>query len=170
MPIRPEKRSDCSRCAALCCIAYPAEKSPGFAASKRAGEACPKLDRAGKCTIYGRRTEQGFSGCLEYECFGAGQHVVQELFGGRDWRDDPALLSPMLECFLTVRKACDLLYLIDYARERGVPDRELATLAALEEELVAIAGTREAPGSHAVLDRIERHLRSLFAGFDRAEA
>ena len=43
MATRLESRSDCTRCAALCCIAYPSEDMPGFAAAKEAGQPCPKL-------------------------------------------------------------------------------------------------------------------------------
>ena len=56
-----ETRSDCSRCAALCCIAYPSEEMPGFSAAKQAGQACPKLGSDGLCTIYTRRAEDGSS-------------------------------------------------------------------------------------------------------------
>ena len=161
MPIRPDKRSDCSRCVALCCIAYPAERSPGFAATKAAGEPCPNLDSCGQCRIYDRRTEAGFSGCLEFECFGAGQYVVQQLFGGRDWRDDPALLAPMLDSFHIVRKACDLLYLVDYAREHASAE----TLDRIEAELVAIASSSDVTGKTVRLCVCETELKRLFESF-----
>ena len=37
MAVPLENRSDCTRCAALCCIAYPSQDMPGFAAAKDAG-------------------------------------------------------------------------------------------------------------------------------------
>ncbi|HSG35625.1 MAG TPA: hypothetical protein VLA37_13915 [Sphingomonadaceae bacterium] len=158
---RPERRSDCSRCAALCCIAYPAEEMPGFSASKNAGEPCPKLDACGRCTIYDRREEEGFAGCIQYECFGAGQHVVQHLFGGKDWRDDPALLEPMIESFLAVRKACDLLFIVDYAREHcASPGRE-SLLHDAETALIEFASTREGAADPARLKQIEPVLHEL---------
>ena len=58
MATRLESSSDCTRCAALCCIAYPSENMPGFAAAKEAGQPCPKLGHDGLCTIYADRAEQ----------------------------------------------------------------------------------------------------------------
>lgn len=170
MPPRPEKRSDCDRCAALCCIAYASEKTPGFAAEKEAGEPCPNLDSCGECKIYSQRVELGFSGCLEYECFGAGQHVVQHRFGGKDWRDDPAILSPMLEAFLQTRKACDLLYLTDYARDRPMGKGERAALEVMERELTILASEPVSPEASASLLKIESTLRASFARLERKPA
>ena len=68
MAVPLENRSDCTRCAALCCIAYPSQDMPGFAAAKDAGEACPKLANDGQCTIYANRADQGFAGCIRFEC------------------------------------------------------------------------------------------------------
>lgn len=157
--VRPEKRSDCDRCAALCCIAYPSDDMPGFAAAKGPGEPCPKLDSCGRCTIYETRSEEGFAGCEAFECFGAGQHVVHVLFGGRHWRDDPGVMAPMVEAFVIVKKACELLYLVDYARGREVSDADLDLLDDLERQLVAVANE---PASATVLPGIEQRLRDLF--------
>jgi len=167
MMVKPERQSDCSRCAALCCIAFPAGDMPGFSASKQAGEPCPKLDSCGRCTIYDRREQEGFRGCIAFECFGAGQHVVQHLYSGRDWRDDPALLAPMSASFLAVRKGFELLYLVDWARSRGPgPDIE-AQLDRAEAELLELVAQREASPHAAVTDRIDRELRDLFAELGR---
>ena len=133
-----ETRADCSRCAALCCIAYPSDDMPGFSARKEAGEPCPKLGRDGLCTIYERREEEGFAGCIRYECFGAGQHVVETLFAGRDWRSDPALLPAMVENFLAMRPVSDLLFLARRAEARG------GEVADIIERLIEILGARVA--------------------------
>lgn len=170
MPPRPEKRSDCDQCAALCCIAYASEKTPGFAAEKEAGEPCPKLDSCGECTIYSQREEAGFSGCLEYECFGAGQHIVQHIFDGQDWRDDPALLPPMLEAFLQTRKACDLLYLTDYAHNQPLEHSEQASLEAVEQELTILASTPVSAEAASSLLQIEATLRAMFTQLERKPA
>jgi hypothetical protein len=163
-------QSDCSRCAALCCIAFPAEKSPGFAVSKAGGEPCPHLDTCGACAIYDERAESGFAGCLQFECFGAGQRVVQGLFNGRSWQDEPDLLEPMIEAFLTSRKACELLFLVSYARGELAEGADLAQLDEWEARLDAIASTGAGPGIAAELDGIERHLRSLFTAIKPPES
>ncbi len=160
-------RSDCSRCAALCCIAYPSQDMPGFAASKDAGQPCPKLDRCGRCTIYSSRAEQGFAGCIAFECFGAGQHVVQQLFGGRDWRDDPALLEPMVESFLAMRPVSDLMFLAERAAAFDPAPDERAQLAQLTADLEAIAASRESLRDTAGVARAERTLKRIYATIDR---
>lgn len=153
-------RSDCDKCAALCCIAFPSDNMPGFTARKESGEPCPKLDACGRCTIYDRRAEEGFAGCLAFECFGAGQYVTQMLFGGLDWRDDPALLAPMIEHFLALRPVFDLLCLIDLARNRLGDNEELDQL---ESELTALVTERERASDRRAIGRIEARLRPILA-------
>lgn len=160
-----DTRSDCSRCAALCCIAYPSEEMPGFSAAKEAGQPCPKLGTDGLCTIYEHRAEEGFSGCIRFECFGAGQHVVQTLFEGRDWRGDGALLGPMVEAFLAMRPVSDLAYLVE--RALGVAPTDPALLQ-LREELADIAGSREALADSARIARAGQAVRRAYASLDPA--
>lgn len=166
MPPLIETRSDCSRCAALCCIAYPSEEMPGFAARKNAGQLCPKLDHSGRCTIYSNRDQEGFAGCIQYECFGAGQHVVQHLFDGSDWRSDPALLPPMVDAFLAMRPVSDLLYLVSYARQRLDAD-QVGQLDLLCEQLTTLAQNREGLSERTEIARIERAIRTLFKSVPR---
>ena len=123
---------------------------PGFAAAKEAGQPCPKLGHDGLCTIYADRAEQGFAGCLRFECFGAGQHVVQTLFEGRDWRDDRELLGPMIETFLAMRPVSDLAFLVSRALASGPDPDTTLRLEALQAELagnsrVARDATRRGP-------------------------
>ncbi|WP_370030221.1 hypothetical protein [Qipengyuania mesophila] len=160
-----ETRSDCSRCAALCCIAYPSEEMPGFSAAKQAGQPCPKLGADALCTIYARRAEEGFAGCIRFECFGAGQHVVQSLFEGRDWRGDGTLLGPMVEAFLAMRPVSDLAYLVE--RALGVAPTDPALLQ-LREELADIAGSREALADSARIARAGQAVRRAYASLDPA--
>lgn len=162
-----ETRSDCARCAALCCIAYPADDMPGFAACKDAGEPCPKLGKDGNCTIYERRAEEGFAGCIRYECFGAGQHVVQTLFGGRDWRDDPALLAPAIASFLAMRPVSDCAYLVETALASDPPSQSRGALEDLQAELVAIAASTETLRDTRRIGRAQKAIRDLYATLAR---
>ena len=167
MAVPLENRSDCTRCAALCCIAYPSQDMPGFAAAKDAGEACPKLANDGRCTIYADRADQGFAGCIRFECFGAGQHVVQNLFAGNDWRNDQALLGPMVDAFLAMRPVADLNFLAQRAHEMTdkAELRDKATV--LAERLENVAQSRSSLNDTAEVAAIERELRALYQHFDR---
>lgn len=111
-----ELRADCTRCAALCCVAFFFDRSASFAIDKPAGVPCRKLDKHGLCSIYGQRVERGFSGCVGYDCNGAGQRVTQELFGGRDWRDDASLTVPMTVAFGMIARIHRLLTVLAEAR------------------------------------------------------
>ena len=161
-----ETRSDCSRCAALCCIAYPSEDMPGFSACKAAGEPCPKLGADGLCTIYGRREEEGFAGCIRYECFGAGQHVVEHLFRGRDWREDATLLGPMVEAFLAMRPVSDLAYLVESALTLELPETLRENLLACRSELADIAATRDGLSDSRRIAGAQAAIRRIYATID----
>src|SRR5690242_200156 len=94
MPER-ELHADCSRCAALCCVAPAFAKSSDFAINKPAGTPCRNLGGDFWCTIHERLDASGFHGCVVFDCFGAGQRITQETFGGRDWRAAPEMLATL---------------------------------------------------------------------------
>ncbi|WP_240968359.1 pentapeptide repeat-containing protein [Streptomyces sp. HNM0575] len=81
-------RADCANCFGLCCVALPFAASSDFAFDKEAGVPCPNLREDFRCGIHARLREEGFPGCVAYDCYGAGQKVSQLTFGGRDGRRD----------------------------------------------------------------------------------
>src|SRR3954466_14081791 len=87
---RSHLRADCSRCAGLCCVAPAFAASADFAIDKPAGHACPNLQDDFRCGIHARLRERGFPGCTVFDCFGAGQRITQDTFGGRAWREEPS--------------------------------------------------------------------------------
>lgn len=110
-------------------------REDGVAIDKPAGEACPNLQGGGACGIYGERAAKGFGFCIRYECFGAGQRVTQELFGGRNWRDDPALIRPMMDAFAHMRAVHDALVLMKEGRKLPLSDADMARFDVLERQL-----------------------------------
>lgn len=111
--------ADCARCSGLCCVALPFWRSADFARDKPAGEPCVHLQPDARCGVHSRLREVGYAGCTAYDCYGAGQHVVQEVFAGRDWRDDPATAAQVFAVFPVVRALHELLRLL--AEARGLP-------------------------------------------------
>jgi uncharacterized protein YjbI with pentapeptide repeats len=103
---RQRLHADCSACAGLCCVAPAFAKSADFAITKPAGKACPNLRDDFRCGIHSRLRESGFPGCTVFDCFGAGQQVTQVTFGGRNWRDEPQMLTT----FPIMRDLHELLY------------------------------------------------------------
>ncbi|MDX6262048.1 MAG: hypothetical protein QOH84_3736 [Kribbellaceae bacterium] len=112
---RPDLRADCAQCAGLCCVGLTMTASADFAIDKPAGEPCPNLRRDFRCGIHLRLRDGGFPGCTVYDCFGAGQKVLQVTFGGRDWRQAADSGAQMFEVFAVVRLLHELLWYLTEA-------------------------------------------------------
>lgn len=125
---RRRLRADCGHCAGLCCVAPAFAASADFAIDKPAGRACPNLADDFGCDIHNVLRGRGFKGCAAFDCFGAGQHVVQVTFGGADWRNGPELATSMFSVFTVIRQLNELLWYLAGATE-------LATGSDLREEV-----------------------------------
>lgn len=154
---------DCKNCAALCCVALAFDKGEMFAFDKPAGEACKHL-KGHRCGIHAALKSKGLRGCVQYQCDGAGQRVVQEVFEGASWQNDPALRLPMLEAFAQMRQVHGLLALLKTAAALPLPARQRAELLALVERLSPEAWTPETLAAFersAVSRTADAFLRSL---------
>jgi uncharacterized protein YjbI with pentapeptide repeats len=172
-------RADCARCAALCCVVPAFAASADFAIDKPAGVPCPNLTPAHACGIHATLRERGFPGCTVYDCFGAGQQVVQVTFGGRV-DDRVAAVFPVMrvlhELLAHETEALSLTSDADLHRAReetlrlaaGTPD-ELAALdpsahrAEVAGLLRAVSAALRGPGGpdHAGADLVGVRLRDL---------
>jgi len=88
-----ELRADCANCVGLCCVSLKFKKSAHFAITKPSGQQCPHQRADHYCGIHDSLRDKGFKGCTIYDCFGAGQRIVHEMFGGQDWRAAPEMLG-----------------------------------------------------------------------------
>lgn len=175
-------RPDCARCAGLCCVA------PGFAASadfpfdKPAGQPCPNLLDDFRCGIHDRLRASGFPGCSVFDCFGAGQQVVQVTFAGRDWRA-PAVTDEMFRVFAVMRLLHEVLWYLAEAEGLARPGplrREVVTARLRTERLRAAGpdrlGALDTTGfrdqSGELLGRVSAEVRARIPGraADRAGA
>jgi hypothetical protein len=137
---RSDLRADCARCVGLCCVAPAFAASADFALDKPAGRPCPHLHADCRCGIHDQLRDRGFPGCTVFDCFGAGQHVTQDTFGGRDWREGPELAAAMFDAFGVMRQLHELLWHLTEARARAVG-------SLLERDLdAALARTRQVAG------------------------
>jgi uncharacterized protein YjbI with pentapeptide repeats len=119
---RAELRADCSRCAGLCCVALPFARSADFAIDKPTGMPCRHLGENDRCGIHDRLRPEGFPGCEVFDCFGAGQQVVQVTLGGRSWRDEPDVAVAMFAAFGTLRGVHEMRWYLADAATRDLPD------------------------------------------------
>ncbi|MBN6189189.1 pentapeptide repeat-containing protein [Aneurinibacillus sp. BA2021] len=111
-------QSDCELCFGLCCVALPYAKSADFAFHKDGGEPCRNLRSDNRCAIHNELKDKGFHGCVSYECFGAGQHVSQNVYKGKDWRDSKEKAKEMFAVFPIVQQLHEMLYYLTQALER----------------------------------------------------
>nr|WP_243716328.1 pentapeptide repeat-containing protein [Actinomadura darangshiensis] len=115
MPERLDLTADCANCSGLCCVALPFARSADFAVDKDAGEPCRNLLDDFRCGIHAGLRERGFAGCTVFDCFGAGQKVSQQTFGGRDWRQDRDVARRMFAVFPVMRHLHEVLWYLDEA-------------------------------------------------------
>jgi len=139
-PGRPDLRAHCADCAALCCVVPAFVASADFAIDKPAGVPCTHLETTDfGYTIHGELRERGFPGCTVYDCFGAGQRVVQEHFGGREWRSDPDTGEQMFGTFEVVERLHELLWYLADALDRPAAGPLRDELTGLREAVEAAA-------------------------------
>ena len=108
-------RADCGNCFGLCCVALYFSASEGFPNDKEAGQPCLYLRPDYRCCVHESLTEQGFKGCVAFDCFGAGQKVAQVSFGGNDWRQFPESAQQMINVFLIMRQLHEMLWYLTEA-------------------------------------------------------
>lgn len=148
--IRNKWAADCERCFGLCCVALPFAKSVDFAFGKESGTPCRHLQADYRCGIHGRLRASGLRGCTVYDCFGAGQHVSQRTYRGKDWRSHPEIAREMFDVLPVMRQLHEMLcYLHEAIRlEAARPLREELRVAAAETERL----TELEPGALLTLD------------------
>lgn len=149
-------RGDCERCAALCCLSLAFDRSELFAFDKAAGVPCALLERRHRCAVHAEREAGGWGGCAAYDCLGAGQRVTQEVFGGRSWRDDPALIRPMMDAFWVMRRVQEARQLVHMSARLPLTPAQAKRRDALERALQPEPG-----GSLAALAAFERDSLAL---------
>jgi hypothetical protein len=131
---RAHLRADCANCAGLCCVAPAFAASADFAIDKPAGVACPNLREDFRCGIHAQLRDRGFPGCTVFDCFGAGQRITQETFGGRSWREAPELAAAQFAVLPVVRQLHEALWYLTEAESRSDAP-EVGELRALTERL-----------------------------------
>lgn len=157
---------DCARCAALCCLALDLDEGEMFAFDKPAGLPCRHLKHH-SCTIHARLEDEGFPGCAAYTCLGAGQITVQEIFGGRSWRDQPDLTLPMIDAFAKLREIRDLAAQLTAARALDTDAETLAGIQALLTRLTPSRWTADLLGA-IDLASVRAEFAGIVAGLRRA--
>jgi hypothetical protein len=109
--------------------------SADFAIDKPAGRPCPNLAPDFRCGIHAQLRERGFPGCEVFDCFGAGQQLIQVTFGGRTWREDPGLAEAQFAVLPVLRQLHESLWYLTEALDlpaAALHDEVRTTLAHTE--------------------------------------
>lgn len=114
-------------------MALPFDAGEAFAFDKPALHPCANLTGY-RCGLHARLVASGFAGCARFDCLGAGQRVMAEVFPGADWRRDPDLRGPLAEAFALMRRIHEALELLVASERLTLPPdlaEERATLRRL---------------------------------------
>ncbi|ROR83373.1 Pentapeptide repeat-containing protein [Plantibacter flavus] len=128
---RSALRANCADCFALCCTAFGFQRSIDFPIDKPAGTPCRNLADDFSCSIHESLRPRGFRGCTVFDCFGAGQLVSQELFGGASWRERPDTSAEMFATFSVVRQLQEMRWYLVEAAERAAASDLAANISRL---------------------------------------
>lgn len=107
---------DCQNCFGLCCVALHFFKPDGFPEDKNGGEPCVHLQEDFRCGKYGQLKELGYSGCMIFDCFGAGQQVSTITYDGTSWHEDKKRAKEMFQVFHQMRQLHELLWYLFTAK------------------------------------------------------
>jgi uncharacterized protein YjbI with pentapeptide repeats len=113
---RADLRADCANCFALCCVGLAFTASQDFAVDKSAGTPCTHLAEDDRCTIHTSLRGRGFKGCTVYDCFGAGQKLSKQTFGGVSWRQAPESARQMFAALPVMRQLHEMLWYLAEAQ------------------------------------------------------
>lgn len=132
----PALTPDCQACDALCCVLLAFDASAAFAFDKPACVACRHLTDGNLCRIHSGLADQGFKGCVSFDCHGAGQKVSQA-FKGRSWRQDPSQFAAIDAAFRLQRRLHEALALLVQSANLPLTAAQDATRQTLMHTLTA---------------------------------
>jgi hypothetical protein len=157
-------RPDCTRCAALCCVAPAFDAEQGFGYDKPAGEACRHLLADNRCGIHPVLVAQGFPGCASFDCFGAGQRATS-LFAA-DWRESPESARRMFETYSRLRTLHELLAMATVAGTRAPEGTAAETVRQVLAQLSRLCETSEPVDGIALRRQTLKQIQQALRGVD----
>jgi uncharacterized protein YjbI with pentapeptide repeats len=160
-----ELRSDCASCVGLCCVSHSFKESGYFAITKPAGQPCPNLLADHGCGIHDSLPEKGFKGCTIYDCFGAGQRIVHETFGGQDWRSAPEMLGS----FQAMRSLHEILWYLTevVARVPSMRDEAERAIETTEDFARNVTADQDIGPHHALVSDLLLRASATVRGADQ---
>lgn len=137
MQLPAHLKADCSACVALCCVIPPFDAVQGFGFDKPAETPCRHLCADHRCGIHDALIERSFTGCVAFDCLGAGQRLTAlavERFGSADWRSRPDVARWLFAAYPRMRQAQEWLARLSLAAALSGSAELRALAAELEAE------------------------------------
>jgi hypothetical protein len=153
-------RADCARCCGLCCVAPAFDADQGFGFDKPAHTACRNLGRNHRCVIHDELRVRGFPACAAFDCFGAGQWVTQQLFGGKSWQTSPEIAPRMFSLYARYRVLHELMALLALAM-RWVPPADAIPLEQCRRNIESICQAGVDPACSVDVEALSKNVRAL---------
>ncbi|WP_444642500.1 pentapeptide repeat-containing protein [Caproiciproducens sp. R1] len=129
-----ELEPDCEKCSGLCCVALYCAKTDGFPDDKDAGKPCRYLAPDFRCGIHADLKGRKMSGCLAYECLGAGQKTTQIYSSVGDWKTAPGQAEAIFQTFSVLFQLHQILWYLIEAASLTSDEKTAAAVDALIEE------------------------------------
>jgi hypothetical protein len=114
---------------------------------------------------------RGFSGCVRFDCLGAGQRVTQEIFPGRSWREGEDVARPIFDAFSVLRRVHELILLLREAGNLPLSPQQRARHADLagalqppawsHESLMAFSRSTQEADIRRFLSSLREYVRAL---------
>ncbi|MDU4860807.1 MAG: pentapeptide repeat-containing protein [Terrisporobacter othiniensis] len=105
---------DCSKCFGFCCVALYFSTIDNFPQDKIAGQPCKNLKDDFTCKIHKDLRKKNLKGCINYDCFGAGQKVAQNIYKNVSWKNSQEKAQEMYDVFVVVKNLQEMIwYLCD---------------------------------------------------------
>jgi hypothetical protein len=139
---RAALHGDCSACAGLCCVQPAFSRSSEFGHDKAPNTPCHNLQGDHRCGIHADLLDEGYRGCVVYDCFGAGQAVTRH----------HASITDRLQAFPAARHLHELLWHVKTALMfQGLPPLLLSELQDAERLVSSslLAPAAAVPALHA---------------------
>jgi hypothetical protein len=163
-------KPDCVSCSALCCVAPSFDVDQGFGYDKPAHIPCINLKEDYRCAVHDSLATCGFTGCVVYDCHGAGQWVTQTLFKGASWRDSPETAKAMFAAFARQTVLHELMLLLSTALQYITDPVQQQLLEAKLQELEQMSLLKSADGRNPDIENAKMSTGLLLKSLQQTSA
>jgi hypothetical protein len=155
--------ADCDNCLGLCCTALRFSRADGFGHDKSAGEPCFYLTAEHRCRIHDQREDLGYEGCIDFDCFGAGQRATASI--SVEDRTNPAAVAGLYVRLRILIEVQELRQALTDAADLELANADHSERMALLDQLAGLADNPQADLASPLVDPLLHRGRALIGGW-----